>query len=98
MNTFINNGHHLVILKNKLLAYPHLMWVNDFLKSNKNKPNRGLHWSPLNKIQGSSFITIYHLNSNQEQTYSCFGAWETENSSILNSITSTLDSTTSILN
>jgi len=88
LNSFKNNDHHLVILKNKLLAYSHLMWVNDFLKSNENKPNKGLHWSPLNKMRGSSFITVYQRGSNQEQTYSCFGAWETENSNILNSIKS----------
>lgn len=88
LNSFKNNNHHLDILKNKLLAYPHLMWVNDFLKSNIKNPNKGLHWSPLNKIKGSSFITVYQLGSNQEQTYSCFGAWETENQNIMNSIKS----------
>ena len=88
LGSFSKNDNWLLNLDSKLLAYSHLKWVETFLKQNNNIMNEGLYWSPLNKIKGSSFVTISDLN---DKTLSCFGHWEDVNllfneDNILNSI------------
>jgi predicted class III extradiol MEMO1 family dioxygenase len=70
-------------IESKLLAYPHLKWVESYLSKNNSYIDNGLYWSPLKKIKGSCFVSITDLNN---KTISCFGYWETsiENNNILN--------------
>jgi len=79
----INDNSWFSELKSKLLAYSHLKWVEEYLLSPDNVVDKGLYWSPLKNISGSSFVTIYYEN---KETYSCFGSWEPDNKNILESI------------
>ena len=73
------------LLNSKILAYSHLGWIKDCLLSNNNTfaDNNGLFWSPLQSMKGSCFLTVYREN---KDTYSCFGAWEEQSSSLLDNI------------
>ena len=72
-------------LNSKMLAYSHLGWVKDCLLSSNNTfaDNNGLFWSRLNNMVGSCFLTVYREN---KDTYSCFGSWEEQLSSLLDNI------------
>ena len=74
------------LLNSKMLSYSHLHCVKEYLETNRPFGNR-LFWSPLKRMVGSCFVTVYSMDNNGKyHTYSCFGSWQPQTRGLLQNV------------